>query len=132
MVVVDTTVWINSLRGVESSEVLALRRLIEEDAAALTDAVLMELLQGPADERVAQQTEAALDDFPVLQLNGLSDFRAAAGLSRAARRKGFDLATSFDLLIAVVCIREDKPLLHADKDFDRLAACTPLRSFDPS
>jgi predicted nucleic acid-binding protein len=34
---------------------------------------------------------------------------------------------TLDCLIASVCVREDLPLLHADADFDRLAACTPLR-----
>jgi predicted nucleic acid-binding protein len=32
-----------------------------------------------------------------------------------------------DCLIAAPCVRTGVPLLHADADFDRLAACTPLR-----
>ncbi|MBI2709513.1 MAG: twitching motility protein PilT [Actinobacteria bacterium] len=35
---------------------------------------------------------------------------------------------TLDCLIASVCIREGRALLHADADFDRLAAHTRLRA----
>jgi predicted nucleic acid-binding protein len=36
---------------------------------------------------------------------------------------------TLDCLIAAPCVRTGVPLLHADADFDRLATCTPLRSW---
>jgi predicted nucleic acid-binding protein len=68
--------------------------------------------------------------FSILQLSGLDDFRRAAGLYRAARRRGLTIRRTLDCLIASVCIREGAALLHADGDFDRLASCTALTVVD--
>jgi len=40
-----------------------------------------------------------------------------------------DAEATLDRLIAARCVRANAPLLHADKDFDRLASCTPLRIY---
>jgi hypothetical protein len=53
VVLVDTTVWIDFLRGDGSSAVSALRQLLEEGEACLAPVVLQELLQGAASQRPA-------------------------------------------------------------------------------
>jgi Arc/MetJ family transcription regulator len=55
------------------------------------------------------------------------DLALAAALYRTARRAGVTIRRTLDCLIAVPCIRTGSPLLHADRDLDRLASCTPLR-----
>jgi predicted nucleic acid-binding protein len=128
VIAVDTSVWVNLLRGGDGRHVRELVALIEEDAGVcLTDVVLSELLQGVRTEREARQLEQRLLAFDVLRLSDLEDFTLAAQLCRTARRGGHTIRRTLDCLIAAVCIREDVPLLHDDVDFDRLAATTPLR-----
>jgi predicted nucleic acid-binding protein len=132
LIVVDTSVWIDFFRDAPTWQVEVLSELIGEDAGvAITDVVLTEVLQGVADDRAARRVERSLGAFDVLRLADLDDFRRAARLYREARRKGLTIRRTLDCLIASVCVREDLPLLHADDDFDRLAASSKLRIVTP-
>ncbi len=130
MIVVDTSVWVDLLRGNEAPGAERAATLIEDGApVALTDVVLAEVLQGLASERDARRVERHLRAFPILRLDGLDDFVLAAELYRRARRAGVTIRKTLDCLIAAPCVRTGAPLLHADADFDRLASCTELRIF---
>ncbi len=127
MIVVDTSVWVSYLRGIDRPAVIELERLVNADEAVmLTDIVLMELLRGPHDERRVEELDDQLRSLPVLRLRYLSDFRSASWLFRHARRQGITIRSTVDCLIASVCIREAVPILHDDADFDRLASVSPL------
>ncbi len=128
MIVVDTSVWIDFFRDRGTWQVEYLEQLIGEDEpVALTDIVLTEILQGLHDNRQVRRVERRLLAFDVLRLEALDDFRRAAALYRQARSRGITIRRTLDCLIASVCVRHDTPLLHADTDFDHLAACTDLR-----
>jgi predicted nucleic acid-binding protein len=130
VIVVDTSVWIDLLRGVESPTVSRCVELIEDGAPiALTDVVLAEILQGLSSEREARLVERHMRAFPTLRLEGLDDFSLAAQLYRTAREAGVTIGKTIDCLIAAPCVRTGASLLHADADFDRLATCTPLKVF---
>ncbi len=130
MIVVDTSVWVDVLRGEDSQPALRCVGLIEDGApVALTDVILTEILQGLSSERDAKRVQRHLQAFPILRLETLEDFSLAARLYRAARRSGVTIRKTLDCLIAAPCVRTGAPLLHADADFDRLAGCTPLRVF---
>ena len=131
MIVVDTSVWIDVLNGVDSPPATTCIGLIEDGRpVALTDVVFTEILQGLRSDDEAQTVERHLRAFPILRLDSLADFSLAADLSRTARRNGVTVRRTLDCLIAATCIRSGAPLLHADADFDRLATCTTLRIFD--
>lgn len=128
MIVVDTSVWIAVLNDSATVPARRCRQLLEQGAdLALTDVVLTEILQGLRSEREATLVEERFRAFPMLRLEGLPDYTRAAALYRMARRSGATIRKTLDCLIASPCVREDVPLLHDDADFDRLAACTPLR-----
>lgn len=130
MIVVDTSIWIDLLRGRESPKVKRCAELIEGGApVALTDIVLTEVLQGIRTEREARQVERHLRAFPILRLESIDDFSLAAELYRTARAAGKTIGRTLDCLIAAPCVRTGAPILHADADFDRLAECTALRVF---
>ena len=130
MIVVDTSVWIDVLRGAESPAAPRCVGLIEDGApVALTDVILTELLQGVQSDREARLVEGHMRAFPVLRLESLDDFSLAAQLYRTARRAGVTIGKTIDCLIAAPCVRTGASLLHSDADFDRLASCTPLRVF---
>lgn len=129
MTVVDTSVWIDWFRDTRSWQTDLLAWMIDHDApVALTDIVLTEILQGLDDDAAAaEQVEARLAAHSILTLDPLHDHRRAAGLYRTCRRQGVTIRRTLDCLIASVCIRDDREILHADRDFDRLADHTPLR-----
>ncbi len=128
MIVVDTSVWIDVLNDAPAPQARRCVELIESgEPVALTDVILTEVLQGLRSEREARLLERHLRSFPILRLHDLDDYVLAAGLYRAARRAGVTIRKTLDCLIAAPCVRTGAPLLHADEDFDRLAACTSLR-----
>ena len=127
MIVVDTSVWIEFLRGSDQPQALRLEQLIDASApVALTDVVMTELLQGVPSDDEAELLEARLLAFPMLKLERVEDFALAASLYRQARGAGVTIRKTLDCLIAAPCVRARAPLLHADADFDRLAGCTAL------
>jgi predicted nucleic acid-binding protein len=131
MIVVDTSVWIDVLNGVDSPPAMTCVGLIEDGRpVALTDIVFAEILQGLRSDDEAQMVERHLRAFPILRLDSLEDFSLAADLYRTARAQGITVRKTLDCLIAAACIQAGAPLLHADADFDRLATCTALRIFE--
>jgi predicted nucleic acid-binding protein len=130
VIVVDTSVWIDVLNGVDTPRALQAVALLEGgEPVALTDVVMTEVLQGLRSTREARLVERHLRAFPVLRLQELEDFVLAAELYRTARSKGMTIRSTIDCLIAATCVRTGAPILHADADFDRLASCTPLRVY---
>ncbi|MEM9041005.1 MAG: PIN domain nuclease [Actinomycetota bacterium] len=126
MILVDTSAWIEFLRGNDSATADEVDRLLAHEIA-ICDAVSMEVLAG------------ARDDVHLRSLRGLlaratrlptfaSDYDDAAGLSRPCRRSGVTVRRMIDCLIGAVAIRAGVPVLHADADFDHLAEATDLRT----
>ncbi|HKZ21352.1 MAG TPA: PIN domain nuclease [Acidimicrobiia bacterium] len=128
MIVVDTSVWIDFLRGRNSQPVVHLTEMIEADEGiAITDIILGEVLQGAPSEREAARLHRRFSAFEIYRLEGIDDFRRAAWLYRQCRDQGMTVKKTLDCLIATVCVREGLPILHSDSDYDRLAACTDLQ-----
>jgi predicted nucleic acid-binding protein len=127
-VIVDTSVWIDFFAGGDTWQVgLLAQQLDDEQPVGLTDIVYAEILQGIKDDGVLLGVERQLLALDIVGLEGLGDFGNAAQLYRAARRQGLTIRRTADCLIATVCVREDRPLLHTDVDFEHLAAVSPLR-----
>jgi predicted nucleic acid-binding protein len=126
VIVVDTSAWIEWLRATESDVHLHLRELIRRRAAlAVTEVVVAEVLAGVPRTRDAT-TRAHLLSLRLLRLRGLPDFEAAASLYRACRDAGEAVRHISDCLVAIPAIRARATLLHADRDFEKLARHTPL------
>jgi predicted nucleic acid-binding protein len=132
VIVVDTSVWIDWFDDRSTPQVEYFADCLERSSEdfALVDLTFTEILQGLRDDKDVRRVERDLSVFTILGLSHMSDFRAGAGLYRAARKQGFTIRGTIDCLIAAVCIREDVPLLHSDKDFDRLAKLTTLSVVD--
>lgn len=125
--IVDTSVWIDYFAGRDTWQVeLVARELEAEQPVGLTDVVYAEILQGVRHDRDLHVVERQLLALDIVELGGLDDFRAAAQLYRAARRRGFTVRRTAGCLIAVACIRAGRPLLHNDSDFDALADVSAL------
>jgi predicted nucleic acid-binding protein len=118
VIVVDTSVWIDYLRGAASDRVGQLRTLLRRQPEMLMgDLILCEVLQGCRSEAEATEVEAALREFAIVPL-GTPDLavRAAANY-RLLRRRGVTIRSTIDIIIGTFCIERGHTLLHSDRDF---------------
>jgi predicted nucleic acid-binding protein len=118
LVIVDTTVWIDYLRGTENPQTLWLDRELPRQRLGLTDLILCEVLQGIQDQRMFSRVRADLLKFQVFQTGGIDLAIAAAENYRELRSRGFTVRKTMDCLIATFCLRARHELLHRDSDFD--------------
>jgi predicted nucleic acid-binding protein len=118
VVVVDTTVWIDYLQGIENPETNWLDAELDRQRLALTDIIMCEVLQGLSNDNSAKEVEDLLVKFEVLETGGIVLAREAARNYRALRKRGHTVRKTIDCLIATFCVRERHSLLHRDRDFD--------------
>jgi hypothetical protein len=130
-VIVDTSAWVEYLRGTGSPAHLRLRHAVESGAPLATPApVLMELLAGCVTEESASAIQRLLARFELLPVEGLADFEDAALIQRLCRRGGETVRSMIDCLIAAVALREGRPLLARDRDFAVIARWVDLELVD--
>lgn len=128
MILVDTSAWIELLRGTGHPAHLTLKHhLASGSPIATTEVVVMELLAGVSQKREHDRLRQRILALPQLHLRGMPDFEAAADLYRRCRRRGDTVRKLIDCLIAAVAIREGATVLHNDRDFDVLGRHTRLR-----
>jgi len=128
VILIDTSAWVEFLRGTGSPVCERVDQLLDGDIA-ITDPVLMEVLAGARDERHLRELRGLLGRAEMLRC-GLSDFDAAALLYRHCRQSGETIRRLIDCLIGAVAIRHSIPVLQADTDFKVLALHTDL-AVDP-
>ena len=128
MILVDTSVWIELLNGTRHSRV--------------SEEVLLNFVTcGPVTQEVLQglRESAASDEFreAFLALPVLSDplprsaFLSAAEIYRDGRSKGATIRSAIDCLIAAIAIENKVPVWHRDRDFEKIATFTSLRTWQP-
>ncbi len=119
-VLVDSSVWIDHLRGTLTLQVKWLRaRLVDGGAEILlADLVLYEVLRGVPTDAQARKVSNALAAFPLMPLAGADMAILATTHYRKLRQLGFTVSKLADSFIASFCIREGVSLLHSDADFD--------------
>lgn len=128
MILVDTSAWVDFLRGKESPAHLNLASLIAAgQPVAGTEPVSMELLAGARTPHERDVINRLMSSLAWLSVRTESDFDAAATIYSACRQRGFTPRGLVACLIAAVALRTGIPLLAADRDFDHMAAVMPLR-----
>ncbi len=138
-VFVDSSVWIDHLRGLATPQTRDLDRLLATRETLVPgrlitpllmgDLVLFEVLRGIDDERGYARTRAILLSFPQVRLGGGDQALAACAHYRRLRQLGITIRKSVDCLIAAWCITHDVALLHNDRDFAPFEAHCGLRGF---
>jgi predicted nucleic acid-binding protein len=128
VILLDSSAWVEFLRGTGSPAHLRVRSALEEEAdLASTDVVVMEILAGARDGADRDRLRRLLYGLRFLPVEGPADYEAAAELYRACRRAGETPRKLTDCLIAAVAIRNDAELLCKDADFLTIARHAPLR-----
>lgn len=118
MVIIDTTVWIDYLRGVSNKETDYLDREVARQRFGLTDLILCETLQGISDEKSFTRVLTELRKFELFETGGSDLAIQAARNFRHLRRRGRTVRKTIDCLIATFCLQHGHSLLHRDRDFD--------------
>lgn len=128
MILVDTSVWVDYLRGTSTGSVAELHRLVRTDPGELAtcEPIAMELLAGAGPAQLGS-VERLVDGLVCLELYPVTHYRHAAAIYRAVRTSGHTVRAVNDCLIAAIALTHEAEVLHRDKDFERIAACTPLQ-----
>ena len=127
MYLVDTSVWIDYLRGRDGRHVEFLRSLLPHSlVVGITHLIYMEILQGARDLVAFDRLRTY---FGGQRIHTFAD--ATAGHASAARmylecrRNGVTVRSTVDCLIAQCAIESGLILLHHDLDFKRIARVVP-------
>ena len=124
MYLIDTSIWIDYINGLETEHVAFLDQLVPyPQAVGLTDLIYLEILQGANSQKTFDQFTRYFSGqlFYTLQY-GKKSHAAAAQIYFDCRRRGITIRSSFDCLIAQCAIENDLTLLHNDKDFSQIAS----------
>lgn len=127
MVIVDTTVWIDYLRGTDNAETGWLDQKLTHQRLGLTDLILCEVLQGIRDPAMFEQVRDELLIFHLFETAGKQLAIASALNYRKLRDKGYTVRRTIDCLIATFCLQTGHELLHRDRDFDSFEKALGLR-----
>jgi predicted nucleic acid-binding protein len=126
---IDTSAWVEYLRGTRSATHRSVKQLLEEEAPVhTTDVVIMEVLAGARDDGHELQLRRLLARCEHLPVEGLATFETAAALYRTCRSAGETVRALTDCLIGVVALRVGVTVLHHDRDFDVLARHTGVQA----
>jgi len=132
MVLVDSTVWIDLLREQHSEPVRLLRRLLEDGDAAVAPVIVQEVLQGASSPAAFDALKTRFLALPMLGPQpGASTHVAAAALYARCRWQGITPRSPHDCLIACHALEHRLPLLHDDRDFERIASVEPALALVP-
>ena len=118
MVIVDTTVWVDYLRGVQNPQTDWLNIEIDRQRLGLTDLILCEVLQVIRDDVSFVRVLHELQKFEVFEMAGVELAIAATRNFRRLRERGHTVGKTINCLIATFCLREGHSLLHRDRDFN--------------
>ncbi|PFG21199.1 type II toxin-antitoxin system VapC family toxin [Serinibacter salmoneus] len=129
MILADTSLWIEFLRGTDSRACTFVREHVGLDLAA-TEPVLMELLAGSRPGAQADRVDQLLRAQSWCHIDPVLDFRGAADVFHAARSAGRQPRALTDCLIAAIALRLGITLAHRDTDYAAIAATTGLRTID--
>lgn len=118
MIVVDSSVWIAKLRGIDRPSVRRLDAAADMEEILVGDLILLEVLQGARSQGHAAHIESLMRRFEVVSM--LDDRLAAIAAAhyRHLRARGATVRKLADTIIASFCIDGSHALLHDDRDFE--------------
>lgn len=123
MILVDTSVLIPFLKGIENEKTRKFEELIEKNIPfGINNYIYQEVLQGARSEKEFRILEEYLSSQIFYELEyGRESYRKAAFLYFRCRKAGFTIRSTVDLLIAQTAIENGLYLLHDDQDFTIIA-----------
>lgn len=129
MILLDTSVWVDYLRGAETPATHDVRRRLADsfDEIAICEPIAMELLAGAGTDHALDRLERLVNGLPSLAVEASTDFRDAAAIYRATRRAGSTVRSLTDCVIAAIVLRHAALLVHKDVDYETIGRVTDLQ-----
>jgi len=123
MILVDTTVLIDIVKGVQNDKADLFKKIIKSDLVyGISEYTYLEMLQGArTDNEYSQLSDYLLDMNIYFLPKTLATYEKASSIYRSLRRQGITPRSTIDILIALTAIEYDLSLLHNDKDFDEMS-----------
>ncbi len=127
MILVDSSVWIDYLRGTDTWQTDRLESLLEAEVLGIGDLNLTEVLQGCSLQKDFNEARRLLGRLQFVVLGGGDVALPAAQNYRKLRSLGTTVRGTVDLVLATRCIVSGHRLLHSDGDFDAFERHLGLR-----
>lgn len=131
MIIIDTTVWVDYLRGTSSPHAEWLESNLTIERLGLTDLILCEVLQGVGTDALFAAVYKDLSRFEVHETGTIELAVEAAANYRRLRAAGRTVRRTIDCLIATFCLVEGHSLLHNDRDYDPFEEYLGLQVIHP-
>lgn len=127
MILVDTSVLINYLKGVSTAAADKFQDAIDKKIPfGISPYTYQEILQGAADEQEFALLKEYLDTQMYYDLKqGRASFSEAAMTCFQCRRMGITIRSTIDVLIVQTAIENELFLLHDDSDFTAIKKAVP-------
>ena len=126
MLLIDSSVWIDWLRGADTEAVRFVQQREAHEELALTQMIYLEVLQGLSSDKQFAAAQSVLSAQPILRpMDDIDSFEAAARLYRRGRKAGYAIRRSTDCLTAVIALEQGALLVHNDRGFLALAEVEP-------
>jgi predicted nucleic acid-binding protein len=129
MVVVDTTVWIDYVHGLETQYTNALDYELLHNQVITGDLLITEFLQGFRNDKDFEAAKRIMDSLIYCDMLGKDIALKSAMNFRFLRKNGVTIRKTADVIIGTFCIEHDLPLLHNDRDFEPMEKYLGLRVY---
>lgn len=130
MLIVDTSVLIDLLKGKQSKEVIFLLEFESQGGAiGIPSICYTEILQGARtlDEWKKIKSVIGVNEI-IFPKNTLSFWEDASKIYFDLRRKGKTVSSLVDCLVAQIVLDSKAVLLHHDKDYESIKLVRPLKT----
>lgn len=131
MIIVDTTVWVDYIRGTATPHIIWLESHLISERLGLTDLILCEVLQGVTNDDQFNAVQGELLKLAVFETGTVELAIQAAANYRKLRAAGRTVRRTIDCLIATFCLIKGHALLHNDRDFDPFEDVLGLKVVHP-
>ena len=118
MIVADTSVLIDYVKGLDASHTNILDHELIYNRVVTGDIIIAEFLQGFKNDREYLIAKQIMDNLEYRDFLGKEIAIQAANNYRKLRKQGITVRKTIDVIIATFCIENRFPLIHNDRDFD--------------
>jgi len=118
MILADTSVWIDYVRGQQAAHTDLLDYELLHSRIITGDLIIAEFLQGFRSEKEYRKAKAMIESLEYYDLVGKDIALKAAWNLKMLRKHGITIRKTVDVIIATFCIENRHELIHNDRDFD--------------
>jgi hypothetical protein len=118
MIVADTSVWIDYVKGIDAPHTNILDYELVCNRVITGDIIIVEFLQGFKNDREYLIAKQIMDNLEYRDFLGKDTALQAAANYRKLRKHGVTVRKTIDVIIATFCIENGFSLIHNDRDFD--------------